>query len=109
MFAITSRFAVQSPSLKRRLASACILLAACYATPSAAEGAFERYQVTAEERAACTPDVLRLCASAIPSVNKIIACMKRERPRLSPACATAFDARVAKSKTASRAAPAKID
>jgi hypothetical protein len=58
--------------------------------------------VTAEERAACTPDEFRLCSSAIPSVKGIVACMKRERPRLSPACAAVFDARVAQSKAASR-------
>ena len=45
---------------------------------------------TAEERAACTPDVFRLCSSEIPNVERIVACMKRERPKLSPTCARVF-------------------
>jgi hypothetical protein len=45
---------------------------------------------TAEERAACTPDVFRLCASEIPNVTNIVSCMKRQRSKLSPACAAVF-------------------
>jgi len=52
---------------------------ASYVTPSAA--------ATAEERLACTPDVLRLCSSDIPNVERMVACMKRERSQLSPQCA----------------------
>ena len=100
MSAIAHRLTSKSFSLKYRIASAVILGLACFTTPSAAENA--AHVATAEERAACTPDVFRLCSSAIPSVDKIIACMKRERPKLSPACAAAFDARAAKSKTAAR-------
>ena len=67
-------------SLRRRVASACIaIVVASYVTPSAA--------ATTEERAACTPDVLRLCSSDIPNVERIVACMNRERSKLSPACA----------------------
>ena len=67
-------------SLRSRVASACIaILVASYVTPSAA--------ATVEERSACTPDVLRLCSTDIPNVERIVACMKRERTKLSPACA----------------------
>jgi len=70
-------------SLRSRIVSVCIALAAAgYATPSTA--------ATAEERAACTPDVFRLCSSDIPNVERIVACMKRERSKLSPACAAVF-------------------
>jgi hypothetical protein len=70
-------------SLRSRLASACIaMVVASHATPSLA--------ATAEERAACTPDVFRLCSSDIPNVERIVACMKRERSKLSPACAAVF-------------------
>lgn len=41
---------------------------------------------TAAQRAACTPDVFRLCASEIPNVNGIVACLKREKSQLSRAC-----------------------
>jgi hypothetical protein len=46
---------------------------------------------TSEERAACTPDVFRLCSSEIPSVSKIIACMKAKKAQLSPGCRAAFN------------------
>jgi hypothetical protein len=43
---------------------------------------------TAEERAACTPDAFRLCSSAIPSADRVIACLKTEKAKLSTACRT---------------------
>ena len=46
---------------------------------------------TDAQRAACTPDVFRLCSSDIPNVDKIVACLKRERPRLSAACQQVFN------------------
>jgi len=68
-----------------RLSFAIVLLAATtsFATQSFAIG-------SAEERAACTPDVFRLCSSEIPNVDRIVACMKREKPRLSAACRAVF-------------------
>ena len=56
---------------------------------------------TAEERRACTPDVFRLCSSEIPNVDRIVACMKRERPKLSPACAKVFNPPAAQTATRS--------
>ena len=46
---------------------------------------------TAEQRAACTPDVFRLCSASIPSVSAIIACMEAKKSQLSPGCRVAFD------------------
>ena len=67
-------------SLRSRVASACIaIVVASDVTPSAA--------ATPEERVACTPDVQRLCSSDIPNVERVVACMKRERSKLSPGCA----------------------
>ena len=54
-----------------------------YATAAFAVG-------TEEQRRACTPDVFRLCASDIPSVDRIVACMRRQQSQLSPACAVFF-------------------
>ena len=34
---------------------------------------------TEEQRVACTPDVLRLCSSEIPNVDRIVACLRREK------------------------------
>jgi hypothetical protein len=47
---------------------------------------------TSEQRAACTPDVFRLCSSEIPNVDHIIACLKKEKPRLSEGCRAAVEA-----------------
>lgn len=52
-------------------------------TPSSAQ--------TAAERAACTPDVFRLCAEEIPNVRRIVACMRVRRARLSGHCRPIFD------------------
>jgi hypothetical protein len=60
---------------------------------------------TAQERAACTPDVFRLCSSEIPNVTKIVACMKRQRSKLSPACAAVFKPKAETASTRSLAAP----
>ena len=48
-------------------------------------------QGTEAQRAACSPDAFRLCASHIPNVGAITACLRAERSRLSPACRTAMD------------------
>lgn len=45
---------------------------------------------TAEQRAACTPDAFRLCASEIPNIPAITACMKKNFSNLSPACKAVF-------------------
>jgi hypothetical protein len=46
---------------------------------------------TENERAACTPDVFRLCSSEIPNIDRIIACMKAKRASLSTPCRLVFD------------------
>jgi len=46
---------------------------------------------TAEQRAACTPDAFRLCASEIPNIPAITACMRKNRSNLSAACKAVFD------------------
>lgn len=46
---------------------------------------------TAEEQAACTPDVLSLCFFEIPNEDRIVACLNRKRDRLSVACRNVID------------------
>ena len=41
---------------------------------------------TAEEQAACTPDVLSICFWDIPNEDKIVACLNKNINRLSPEC-----------------------
>jgi hypothetical protein len=91
-------FFVNRTTVTRSLAAACLLAISLHASPSSAD---LLKTVTAEERAACTPDVFRLCSSAIPNVKQVIACMKRNRPNLSSVCSAAVDARLGK-QTATR-------
>jgi hypothetical protein len=46
--------------------------------------------VTAEQRAACTPDALRLCSNEIPDFAAVKACMFRNQANLSPRCRAAM-------------------
>ena len=48
------------------------------------------YRGTAEQQSACMSDVFRLCSGEIPDVTRIVACLKRERPRLSDGCRSVF-------------------
>jgi hypothetical protein len=43
-----------------------------------------------DQRRLCTGDVLRLCASEIPSVERITACMHRQKASLSESCRRVF-------------------
>lgn len=43
-----------------------------------------------DQRRLCTPDVLRLCSSEIPDVERITACMRRQRANLSEGCRSVF-------------------
>jgi hypothetical protein len=51
-----------------------------------------QYRGTPDMQQACSPDVMRLCSADVPDVEKIVACMKRNRSNLSPACGTVFGA-----------------
>lgn len=52
----------------------------------AAAGAFTQE----DQRRLCTPDVMRLCSSEIPDVERITACMRRQRANLSEGCRSVF-------------------
>jgi hypothetical protein len=54
------------------------------------------YEITAAQRAACTPDAFRFCASAIPNVEAVKSCMIANRSKLSAACLAAFPKEEAK-------------
>ena len=49
-------------------------------------------QGTPEQRAACTPDAIRLCQDTIPDVDRTTACMSAHRSELSARCQAVFDA-----------------
>jgi hypothetical protein len=45
---------------------------------------------TAEQQQMCTGDAFRLCSSDIPDVDRVTACMVRQRNQLSPGCKAFF-------------------
>jgi hypothetical protein len=51
----------------------------------------EEYRGTMQQQMACTPDVFRLCGSAIPDTNRIVACLQANTPQLSAGCRAVFD------------------
>jgi hypothetical protein len=67
----------------------------------ASSTAVHAYKVTEAQRKACTPDVYRLCKSEIPNVERIVACMKANRSRLSPECEAVVPAVLAANTTRS--------
>jgi hypothetical protein len=50
------------------------------------------YGYTPEQQQACSGDAFRLCSSDIPDVDRITACMIRNKSRLSPDCRVFFRA-----------------
>jgi hypothetical protein len=50
------------------------------------------YRGTTQQQMACTPDVWRLCSDQVPDVNRIVACLQQNTPRLSPGCRAVFAA-----------------
>jgi hypothetical protein len=47
---------------------------------------------TAEQEQLCTGDAMRLCSSEIPDVERVTACMVRQRAALSEGCRSVFRA-----------------
>jgi hypothetical protein len=45
---------------------------------------------TQDEQSACSPDAFRLCGPEIPDVDRITACMIRNKSQLSPECRVFF-------------------
>jgi hypothetical protein len=60
-----------------------------------------------EERAACTPDVLRLCSIEIPNVDHILVCLNVKKASLSPACKAVLTPDSSPKKVRDRAEPAQ--
>jgi hypothetical protein len=45
-----------------------------------------------EQQETCSGDAMRLCSSEIPNVDRITACMERQRDSLSDGCKAVFEA-----------------
>jgi hypothetical protein len=61
-------------------------VALCWALSPSASQAFTEQ----DQRRLCTPDVMRLCSAEIPDVERITACMRRNRANLSEGCRSVF-------------------
>jgi len=48
------------------------------------------YAYTAEQQRLCSSDAFRLCSSEIPNVDRVTACMIRNKSQLSPGCRAQF-------------------
>jgi hypothetical protein len=57
---------------------------------AAALASSESRAYTAEQQQACSPDAFRLCSSEIPDVDRVTACMIRNKSQLSPQCRVFF-------------------
>lgn len=49
------------------------------------------FEVTAEQREACTADAFRLCSSEIPDIGRVTACMTAKKANLSARCRAVFE------------------
>jgi hypothetical protein len=67
-------------SCERELSRLGLMLAALAVLPSAAEAYMP------EGRQACTGDAFRLCIAEIPNVDRVRACLHRNKAQLSPGC-----------------------
>jgi hypothetical protein len=67
-----------------RAACALVALSSASMLPLAARA------YTPEQQQACSGDAFRLCSSEIPDVDRITACMIRNKAQLSPECRAQF-------------------
>jgi len=76
---------VRMPTARFRNAGYSVTVAAAVAA-AACGVAHAAYQESDRQRAACKPDVYRLCKWYIPSRSGITYCLYKNIDRLSPAC-----------------------
>ena len=74
----------------RRIALGFVIATSAVAAIQSVASA-EEYRGTWEQQMACTPDVWRFCASQIPSVDGIVACLRQNTPQLSSSCRAVFE------------------
>ena len=82
-----------------RLVAATAIAFAMLTTPSQA--------YTPEQEQMCTGDAMRLCSSEIPDVERVTACMIRQRASLSDGCKAVFQKEPAAAATPVKYSPAK--
>lgn len=83
---IITRFASHAPVIGRFALVSALGVATLWTAHAQA------LEVTEAQRVACTPDVVRLCAAAVPNAGRVVACMRSNRVRVSLRCRSAFPA-----------------
>jgi hypothetical protein len=61
------------------------------------------FAFTSEAQQMCSGDAMRLCASEIPDIARITACMHRQKARVSPGCRAVMDREESSRKSAKAA------
>ena len=74
----------------RIIAAAAVVTALCFNVISVTAEQGDSNRGTKQEQDACTPDVYRLCSNEIPDEKRIVACLKLNKKKLSPACGRVF-------------------
>jgi hypothetical protein len=93
---------VQETEMRSRTLWLSLIFATSLALQSPTQA--EEYRGTFGQQLACTPDVLRLCGSEMPDVNRIVACLRQNTAQLGDDCKAVFEA---KDSVPSEPAPAK--
>jgi hypothetical protein len=75
----------------KNIVSASIFILILGSAPTAT-GADDKYNITAQERAWCEGDAIRLCSNAGQDEDTLVICMKISRQSLTPGCRVVFDA-----------------
>lgn len=65
------------------------LLATVMVTVSTALASAQSF--SSEQRRLCTGDAFRLCSSAIPNIEEVTVCMRKQKANLSSGCKAVFD------------------
>jgi hypothetical protein len=77
------------PAQTNRTIGRIALLATLVVTATTTLASAQTY--SAEQRRQCTGDAFRLCSSAIPNVEDVTACMRKQKANLSSGCKAVFD------------------
>jgi hypothetical protein len=72
-------------SFRNRVLFAVCLIVAASASAAAQEQAI---RVSAHAKAACMPDAMRFCRSAVPNVQNVLICFGQHREQISGRCRT---------------------
>jgi hypothetical protein len=78
-------------SWKKRSKITLVIIAVVAITSGSTIAFAQENRGTAEQRAACTPDALRLCARSIFDASKVERCLRMKKEELSAPCRSVFE------------------